>query len=165
MNLRTLGLYLLGNRHAILEVASGRHGLWLGLWLVLSAGFAREYDGEDLLHEPWHLLIPLGASLGSSLLLFLLLQVVCLVRTRKWGNFLAGYKALLQLSWMTAPLAWLYAIPVERFLSPADAVLANLSLLGLVALWRVLLMARALSVLYEVRFISALAVVMQRLKK
>jgi hypothetical protein len=48
---------------------------------------------------------------------------------------------------MTAPLAWLYAIPYERFQSPADAVQANLLTLGLVALWRVVLMIRVVSVL------------------
>ena len=47
---------------------------------------------------------------------------------------------------MTAPLAWLYAIPYERFLSPGDATSANLWTLALVALWRVLLMVRVVSV-------------------
>ena len=41
---------------------------------VISAGFAREYDGEDLLHQPWHVLLPLVTSLITSLLLFVLLE-------------------------------------------------------------------------------------------
>ena len=40
------------------------------------------------------------------------------------------FRSFLNLYWMTAPLAWLYAIPFERFLSPADATTANLALLG-----------------------------------
>ena len=52
---------------------------------------------------------------------------------------------------MTAPLAWLYAIPYERFLSPVGATRANLWTLGLVAAWRVLLIIRVLVVLLSYR--------------
>lgn len=55
-------------RHAILELAANRQAIWLGLLLVLSADFAREYDGEDLLREPWRLALPLFASLLTSVL-------------------------------------------------------------------------------------------------
>ena len=34
---------------------------------MISAGFAREYDGEDLLREPFHIFIPLAASFVASL--------------------------------------------------------------------------------------------------
>jgi hypothetical protein len=134
--------------------------VWLGLLFVLSAGFAREYDGEDLLHEPWHLGIPLVASLGTSILLY------CLLPTRGNGelapefSFWRGYRSFLSLYWMTAPLAWFYAIPVERFLSAGEATRANLWLLGIVATWRVLLMIRVVSVLFNVSFRRALFPVM-----
>ena len=72
MNIRTLLRYLFGGRQAILELASSRWALVIGLLFVLSASFAREYDGEDLLREPWHLLLPLAASLVSSFVLFCL---------------------------------------------------------------------------------------------
>src|SRR5437763_4576239 len=75
MGIGTLLRYLIGDRRAILEIAGNRHALWVGLLFVLSAGFAREYDGEDLLHEPWHLFIPLAASLVASLLLYGLIQM------------------------------------------------------------------------------------------
>ena len=75
VGIRTLARYLLGDREAIRTLASTRHTLWLGLLFVLSAGFAREYDGADLLHEPWHVVLPLGASLASSLVLFFLLYL------------------------------------------------------------------------------------------
>src|SRR5262245_8431110 len=134
MSIRTVLLYLVGNREAILQVANCRGGLWLGLAFVFSAALAREYDGQDLVHEPWHLLVPLAASLGSSLALYLLIYVISLVRGPRGLPSLNAYRAILQLFWMTAPLAWLYAIPFERFLSPGDATRANLYLLGLVAL-------------------------------
>ena len=34
MSITTLGKYLLGSRQAILDVAAGRHVLWLGLLFV-----------------------------------------------------------------------------------------------------------------------------------
>src|SRR5690349_21302235 len=68
----TLLAYLVGSRKAVLQVANSRTALWLGLLFVLSAGFAREYDGEDLWHEPWHLMLPLVASLGTSFVLYLI---------------------------------------------------------------------------------------------
>src|SRR5262245_18201075 len=72
MGIGTLLRYLIGDRQAILAIAGSRHSLWIGFLFVLSAGLAREYDGEDLLHEPWYAVIPLAASLASSLLLFTL---------------------------------------------------------------------------------------------
>ena len=65
---------------------------------------------------------------------------------------LAQWRSFLALFWMTAPVAWLYAIPVERFLSSYQAAQANLTLLGVVSIWRVLLMARIISVLQRVPF-------------
>src|SRR6516225_4864139 len=70
VRIRTLLAYWIGNRQAVLDIASNRSVLWVGLLFVFSAAFARDYDGEDLLHEPWRLLIPLGASLAASFLLF-----------------------------------------------------------------------------------------------
>ena len=56
MKASTLPLYLIGSRRAILDIASSRWSLLIGAIFVLSAGFAREYDGEDLIGEPWHAL-------------------------------------------------------------------------------------------------------------
>jgi hypothetical protein len=121
--------------------------LWIGLLFVLSAGFAREYDGEDLLREPWRLLIPVGASLAASFLLFLVAFGRLFLRREGRPPFFATYRAFLTLFWLTAPLAWLYAIPYERFLSAGAATSANLWTLALVAAWRVALMVRVVSVL------------------
>lgn len=50
------------------------------------------------------------------------------------------------LFWLTAPVAWLYAIPVERFCDPVEAARWNVRLLAMVSFWRVLLMARVVAV-------------------
>jgi hypothetical protein len=70
MDIGTLLRYLVGDRQAILKIAADRRAIGLGFLFVLSAAFAREYDGKDLLHEPWHLAIPLVVSLIASYLLF-----------------------------------------------------------------------------------------------
>ena len=111
MRIRTLLLYLIGSRRAILDLAADRHGLWVGLLFVLSAGFAREYDGQDLLREPWHLLIPLGASLAASFALFLVACGPVFFQGEGRPPFFSAYRSFLTLFWMTAPLAWLYAVP------------------------------------------------------
>jgi hypothetical protein len=147
VRVRTLLLYLIGNRRAILDLAADRRALGAGLLFVLSAGFAREYDGQDLLREPWHLLVPVGASLAASFLLFLAACGRLFVRREGRPPFLTAYRSFLTLFWMTAPLAWLYAVPYERFLSPGEATSANLWTLALVAAWRVALMVRVVSVL------------------
>jgi hypothetical protein len=160
MRLRTLARYLIGDRQAILDLAADRHSLWVGLLLVLSAGLAREYDGQDLLREPWHLLIPVGASLAASFLLFLVACGRLFLRREGPPPFLAAYRSFLTLFWMTAPLAWLYAVPYERFLSPGAATWANLWTLALVAAWRVALMVRVVSVLTGREVISSAVLVM-----
>jgi hypothetical protein len=133
--------FLIGRRDSILVAARDPATPVVGLLLVFAAALAREYDGEDLRREPWHLLIPLGASLALSFVLFLIV--------RRWGEtgrlFWGEYRSFLGLFWLTAPLALLYGIPYERFLSPLNAVQANLWTLAIVATWRVALMTRVVS--------------------
>jgi hypothetical protein len=160
MGMTTLLRFLLGGRQAIIDVATCRHALWVGGLFVLSAGFAREYNQEDLLHDPWYLVVPLAASLVTSLALFALLALAANFRSTTPLPFLPYYRAFLSLYWMTAPLAWLYALPVENYLSAADSVRVNLSLLGIVSLWRVLLITRCASVLLGSSYLSAFFLVM-----
>ena len=148
VSLLTLIRFLAGQRSAIQDVAASPYALVLGGVLVLSAGFAREYDGEDLRHEPWHLLIPHGASLLTAFLLYMLVRLTGIGKTQQLPAFFRGFPMFLRLYWMTAPLAWLYAISFERWMTPADATLWNLRLLGIVSVWRVALMIRAISVVY-----------------
>ncbi len=61
---------------------------------------------------------------------------------------------------MTAPLAWLYAVPYEQFMSAADSVSLNLWTLAIVSVWRVLLVARAITALYGAKWWSSFFVVM-----
>jgi hypothetical protein len=160
MRISTLLRYLLGDRQAILAVAANRATLWLGLLFVLSAALARDYDGEDLLHEPRHLLIPFGASLAASLVLFIVAYGMAICKDAPARQFFPAYRSFLGLFWLTAPLAWLYAIPYERFLNPMQAVQANLFTLALVAVWRVALMVRILNVTMGYPLLAALCLVM-----
>lgn len=155
----TLGRFLLGDRRAILDVAATRLAWMVGLVFVLSAGLAREYDHEDLLREPWHALLPLGASLVTATILHAIIRAVSWWRSGTGWPRRGGYLSFLGLYWATAPLAWLYAIPVERFLPVEDAVAANLWLLGIVSLWRVLLMSRVVQVVWHCHAGEAVTVV------
>lgn len=138
--------FLAGRRNGILALANCRHTVWIGALFVLTAAIAREYDQEFIPRSPWLLLVPFGASLGSSFLLWLLLWLAMLRNRRKLTPFWGNYRRFLGLFWMTAPMAWLYAIPYERFLPPLDAMYANYATLGLVAAWRVFLMIRVAQV-------------------
>ncbi len=157
LSLGHLGGFLLGREDSIRAVAGARGSLLLGLLFVFSAALAREYDGEPLLYEPQHLVIPLAASLLTATLLYLLLMLTGAAPWREalpgWGRFLACY-------WFTAPLAWLYAIPVERMFEPEPAVKANLALLGIVAAWRVVLITRVASVLFAKSWLRIFPVVL-----
>ncbi len=149
MGVLTLLRFLVGDREAILRIAGDRHALWVGLVFVLSAGFAREYDGEDLLAEPWHLLLPLVMSLIAATLMFLLsygLSEKPASAGPDTPGMMRSWAAFLALFWMTAPLAWLYAVPYERLLPYEAAIDANLMTLGVVATWRVLLAIRFVNV-------------------
>jgi hypothetical protein len=122
---------------------------------VILAGLFREYDQESLLHEPWHLGIPLAASLGLSALLFVILKAIPAVRHTPLSKT-EEFRRLLTCFWMTAPLAVIYAIPVERLTSAAVATGYNMLFLGIVATWRVILFVRVVSVLYYASYLSAL---------
>jgi len=160
MTLKTLVGFLIGRQDAILQVATSRSALWVAGLFVLSAGFAREHDQEDLRADPWYVLLPLAASLLTSCILFLLVYMVSLRRTVEPVPIRGAYRSFLTTYWMTAPLAWLYAIPVERIYTDADATGANLSLLALVALWRVALITRVVQVLFGASLGAAFVLVM-----
>ena len=157
------------NKRAVLEIASNRWSLLVGAILVLSAGFAREYDGEFLVFEPWHLAIPFLASMFSCFCMTVMLSVVSLTKgirrpqetengetatsgktkqPRNRVGFWNTYLTFLSLFWMTAPLAWIYAFPIERLIPPGTAMIANLFALFVVACWRVLLMIYAAKHVY-----------------
>jgi hypothetical protein len=154
--------YLVGQRAAILRLAEDGGTLPTGVFLVLLTAIARNYDQQFILEQPWAWLFgPLLFSLVSGTWLcavsYALLARRRLIhppeaRPKGWE----GWVSFMGLFWMTAPIAWLYALPVERFLSSLDAAKANLALLAVVSLWRVLLMARVLQVACRAPFVAAL---------
>lgn len=143
---RTIAQFLFCDADAIRMLANNRSTIWLGLLFVMSAAIAREYDGEDLLYEPWYLLIPFAASLVTSFLLYIVITLLAW-RHNVRSQYLS-YRSFLGLYWMTAPLAWLYGIPVERLGSEETAVQLNILFLAVVAFWRVILIIRVIAVLY-----------------
>lgn len=157
MNLGVICGFLLGSASAIRKVASDRAALWTGIILVLLTGIARNYDQSHFLETPMWLIGPLAFSFFSGSFLYGVLVLGFAKRhlpeadrkERRWATFMA-------LFWMTAPIAWLYAIPVERCLDSYHAAQANIALLATVSLWRVLLMSRVLSVLFGIYFLRAL---------
>ena len=139
--------YVFGRRSAIETIARTPSALWLGLAFVFGAALARFYDQVDLLHRPVWLLRPVAISLAISLWLFFVFWLGDFGwRWRQRGVY---FKRFLPLFWMTAPVAWLYGIPFERFADPAPALAMNFVLLGIVSLWRVAVLSRALAVAFR----------------
>jgi hypothetical protein len=143
-----MALYLVGSRQAILDLAGSRWTLVVGLLLVLSGTLARAYDTADLVSEWPVLLHGVGVSLVNSLILYAIVYSAGARLMENKPGFWRGYRVFLGLFWMTAPMAWLYGIPYERFMPAVNAVNANLWTLGLVSLWRVVLITRVLSVIF-----------------
>jgi hypothetical protein len=160
VTLSTILRFQFGEASAIEAVAKNRAALLTGIVLVLLTAVARNYDQAFVMETPFWVVGSLLFSFFSGSFLFLVLYMGFIRRhfpagesrppaSRQWLCFMG-------LFWMTAPVAWLYAIPVERFFDSYRAAQANLALLGVVALWRVLLMARIISVLQGLRFIRSL---------
>ncbi len=147
MRITTLVRYLLGQRQAILDIAADRGALAAAAVLVLSAAFAREYDATYLGARWWMLLVPWTLSFVTSLAMWTGVYLATAIKLQPRPPFWRSYRRFLTLFWMTAPLAWLYAVPYERFLAPYEAVVANLWTLALVAAWRVALTTRVVAVL------------------
>jgi hypothetical protein len=156
-------LYLLGHRESIQAVASSRASIPTGAVLVLLTAIARNYDQTHLTENPFRWLF--GSLLFSFVSGAWLYAVAYGGFARRWmapwtdeprARFWSGWAGFLGLFWMTAPIAWLYAVPVERFLGDVPAARANVALLAVVSLWRVLLISRVLSVLCRVHLFFTL---------
>jgi hypothetical protein len=107
--------------------------LLLGLCFTCLAGIGRYWDNPRA-----HLWQSLG--LGSLIYVFVLAFVIWVMlialKPKNWT-----YLNVLLFVTLTSPPAILYAIPVERFMSPEAAVSANVWFLGIVATWRLALYA------------------------
>ena len=154
--------YLFGQAEAIRGVAASWSALWTGIALVLLTSIPRNYDQTLLSEKPFLWIFgPLLFSLVSGTWLYLVTYKCCArLRMAAPGEpkpaVDGGWLSFMALFWMTAPVAWLYAIPVERFLDSVAATRANVALLALVSSWRVLLMARVLRVTTRAPFFMAL---------
>lgn len=108
-------------------------GLWLPLVTVWIAGVGRTWD-----HQWAPLLRRLG--LGSLVYVFVLGTLLWvfsrpLTSRRPWTA-----KHVVTFVCLTAPPAWLYAIPLEQIVGVDTASQLNMGLLGVVAAWRVALL-------------------------
>lgn len=109
----------------------GRH-LAFGLACTWLAGMGRYWDdpGAKLAQH-----LGLGSVIYVFFLASLLWAVGVPLKIPDWS-----WKRMLTFISLTAPLAWLYATPVERWVSLAKADLLNMWFLLLVATWRVALL-------------------------
>jgi hypothetical protein len=124
---------------AVEFVALDRRHLIAGLLWTWVVGMGRWWDdpGARLLQR-----LGLGSVLYVCALSALLWIVVRPLQPRDWT-----FIRVLTFVSMTSPPALLYAIPVERLFDPATAGRLNLWFLAAVALWRVALLLRFLTML------------------
>lgn len=149
MRLQGLGTYLIeGDRGAIHRLARSRASLPVGAILVLTASIARNHDGAWLPGEPQALTHGLLVSTVNAFLLYSLFFAMAMMKRLERPRFWIGYTQFLALFWLTSPMAWLYAIPYEHMTHPEGAVSLNALTLGLVSIWRVLIVARVMAVLW-----------------
>lgn len=157
--------YQFGKKEAIKSVASNKAFLWCSIWLVLLSAVARNYDQEWILADPFWLIGNLLFSWVSASLFFIVIHLAELrPRQKATGDtppkLRHQYPLFLTLFWMTAPSAWLYAIPIERLSNPSVSAVFNASLLIVVSIWRVCLMARVISVVLEWSYRNALRIIL-----
>jgi hypothetical protein len=130
----------------------------VGAVLVLAARIAREYDHESVASRPQLFLLPLVASFATATLVYGSLRLFALRGPSRRAP--RRYRTFLGLFWLTAPLAWIYALPVERFMDPVPAALCDIAFLAIVATWRVWLMSRVVCVLFGAPFPRALGAIL-----
>lgn len=106
--------------------------LLFGLFFTWLAGIGRYWDNPRA--GLWQYL-GLGSVAYVFVLALLLWLLIAPLRPKNWS-----YRNVLLFLTLTAPPAVLYAIPVEKFMSLANARTANVWFLGLVATWRVALL-------------------------
>lgn len=122
MTAKDLLSYQLGRAEAIRRVAGSKHLLLVGAALVLITSIPRNYDQTYIGEVPWWPIIPLLFSLVSGSFLYWVLERGFLREAEGKDKF----RRFLGLFWMTAPIAWFYGIPVERFMDARGATVANL---------------------------------------
>ena len=130
----------------------GHFRQWFAFVLVVTwiAGLGRYWDHPSA--QAWQY-----AGLGSVAYLFclstLLFLVVWPLRPRNWS-----WRGVLVFVGLTSLPALLYATPVERFADLGTAQAVNAWFLGIVALWRVALLARYLATAAGLHWLTVLIV-------
>ena len=120
-------LFFRTSREELLSVG-WPHFAW-GLFATWIAGVGRWWDDDDAVFLQ---ILGLGSVVYVFVLAAVLWVVVRPLIAPEWK-----YGRVVTLLMFTSPLAWLYAIPVEKFMSIESAAHANLRFLQVVALWRV----------------------------
>ena len=149
--------YLLGNAAAIRRIASDWRALIIGFLFVLTAGIARNYDHLRLTEDKeWF-----GGPIIMSVLSTVWIGIIAFTVLGLWkkSSFIKNARTFLILFWMTAPAAWVYALPFESFMEIGAATVANFICLLLVSIWRVALIIRSLTVLTRAPWQHALVAV------
>lgn len=100
-----------------------------GILFAWIAGIGRYWDHPSA--QLWQYL-GLGSVIYIFVLALILWALIYPIRKGPWR-----YKSVLTFVALTSPLAWLYAVPVERFMALDTAITANIVFLAIVALWRV----------------------------
>ncbi len=118
------------------RVSSAVHTQWraffiFGLVCTWLAGIGRYWDNPRA--HLWQTL-GLGSLAYVFILAFVIWALLAPLRPENWS-----YRNVLVFLTLTSPLALLYAIPVEKFMSQEGAVSANVAFLAVVATWRVAL--------------------------
>jgi len=142
----TIIQFLFGKREAIQKIADAKYALLLGFLFIVSAGLARNYD-HHLLHKEF-------LWIGGPVVMSILSSVLIYGFIKKIGRLTSAfvfqnYHPFLKCFIMTAPLAWLYGIPVEQFTSALTSTKFNFGILLVVSFWRVALMVRVTQVLFN----------------
>lgn len=149
---RDLFLFLIGSRESITRVVRSPWSLVIGVFFVWTAGIARHYDFH-LLHEvtKWIWAPFLVAAVTSSLVYVLVFLSILGFSGKRTPNFFLQYASFYGAFLMTAPIAWLYAIPLEQWLDsdPLRSAQGNIVLLAIVSLWRVVLTVRVVTVITQ----------------
>lgn len=123
---------LLTFRKAHIDLAENKYSfLFFSIFATWVAGVGRYWDHPNAF---WWQYAGLGSVVYVGVLSILLWLIVLPLRPRKW-SFIGVYIFV----GLTAPPAWLYAVPVERFMSLEAAALTNMIFLLIVASWRVAL--------------------------
>ncbi|TWT75211.1 hypothetical protein [Allorhodopirellula solitaria] len=157
MRLRDPLLLLLGVRSSIVRVLRCPRAIWLALALVATAALAREYDAVSWLHHPRDLLAPFAASLLIGSIVFVFMMIGMFSIGRKTESLWRDYRVFMTGYWMTAPLAWLYAFPIETITDEVTALRWNLTMLSIVSVWRVLLFSRIVAIQFAVPMLAVLS--------